>query len=251
MGSAFGVADGALALVRKLQQHRPELLVTWLAGTPEEAQEARTLGVAVAMRTTRAGLAATLRAGTVVITHGFGDVSRYGVDGARVVQLWHGTPLKRLHLDSPAALRLPVLDRFVVGRRLIASMYERASARISLFPVSSAVAQSRVASAFHLSSDQVQVLGEPRADVLFVGTPAARSRAARPAGGCRRPLGQDRVVLHAPTWRDGRADPGQPSSADWTLVTRWLRTRPARRWSCGRTRWGSGTGPGSTLGCAC
>ena len=44
----------------------------------------------------------TARAGVVVITHGFGDVNRYAVSDAFIVQLWHGIPLKRISSTSPA-----------------------------------------------------------------------------------------------------------------------------------------------------
>lgn len=84
----------------------------------------------------------TLRAGLVVITHGFGDVNRYGVDGAVVVQLWHGAPLKKVQADSLAV--------FSAGPGLIPGMaarmraaYRRSNSRISLLPTSSGVFRRR------------------------------------------------------------------------------------------------------------
>ena len=53
----------------------------------------------------------------VVVTHGFGDVNRYAVTGAFVVQLWHGIPLKRIGLDSAETLRPPAaLGRGILSR---------------------------------------------------------------------------------------------------------------------------------------
>ena len=62
-------------------------------------------------RDSAAALSTTLRAGLAVVTHGFGDVNRYGLSGAVIVQLWHGAPLKKLHADSPAVTSLGGLER--------------------------------------------------------------------------------------------------------------------------------------------
>ena len=77
--------------------------------------------------------------------------------------------------------------------------YRLGSRRISLLPVSSPFFQPFLRSAFHLT-DEVRVLGEPRTDVLFQGTPdeltaAARELLARRLGD----LGESQVVLFAPT----------------------------------------------------
>ncbi len=226
VGSAFGVSDGARALVETVRSRPDAPRITWLATNDDEAADAQRLGVDAVRRDSLTGFRATLRAGTVVVTHGFGDVSRYAVDGARVVQLWHGTPLKRLHLDTPAAMAFPILDRTALGRRLIGAMYRRGTRRIDLIPASSATAADRLASAFALDRSTVQVLGEPRTDVLFAGPTSEREASAR-----RRlesavgPLGDARVVLHAPTWRDGAVDPGIPDANDWRAIGRWLEAR--------------------------
>src|SRR5690606_5992643 len=116
----------------------------------------------------------------VVVTHGFGDVNRYAVSGAFVVQLWHGIPLKRIGLDSPETLRPPTLLTRVPGvRSLIARFYRSAARRIRVLPAASHLVRGRLESAFGLPDERVPVTGEPRVDVLSQGDPKSRRTAAR------------------------------------------------------------------------
>jgi CDP-glycerol glycerophosphotransferase len=223
VGSAFGVHDGARALVVEALSRPEPPRVTWLARTSVEAQAARLLGAHVEQHGSWHAFVAALRSGVVVVTHGFGDASRFGSRGALVVNLWHGSPLKRMHLDSPAALRLPVVGAWRPARELTRRMYRRGTLRIGLVPAGSPLAASHLQSAFGLPDGRVEVLGEPRTDVLFAGSPEqrrarARTRLEQAVG----PLGSRPVVLFAPTWRDGHADPVVPTPAEWEELERWL-----------------------------
>ncbi|MDU0312706.1 CDP-glycerol glycerophosphotransferase family protein [Phycicoccus sp. M110.8] len=226
VGSAFGVHDGALALVREVARRSPAPSVTWLTGSPGDEHRAEDLGLLHAPRGSLRGWWLTQRAGVVVVTHGFGDVNRYAVHGAVVVQLWHGAPLKRLHLDSPAALDFPMIGRVPAVRAALRGMYRRGTRRISVLPVSSDIIAPRLASAFGLPAERVPVLGEPRTDVLFAGTPAERGQQARQrlvsAVGA---LPGGPVVLYAPTWRDGGHDPDVPDREEWSRLEAWLERR--------------------------
>jgi CDP-glycerol glycerophosphotransferase len=165
------------------------------------------------------GYKLTLKAGLAAVTHGFGDVNRYGLNGAVIVQLWHGAPLKKLHADSPVVTSLGGAERIPGVAALLRGAYRRGTRRISLFPTSSGFFVPFLASAFDLLNGQVQVLGEPRADVLFAGSPESRRAAARavlaPHVG---EFADARVVLYAPTWRDGDPDPGVPSELQWQRI---------------------------------
>ncbi len=228
VGSAYGVHDGARAVVEELVARGRGDRVTWLARSEQEARDARELGVRVLPHGSFAAFRAATRAAVVVMTHGFGDASRFGVRGALVVQLWHGSPLKRMHLDSPAAMRLPVLgDRGPVPG-LLAGMYRRGGRRIGLLPVSSSTVAPLMAGALGADPARVEVLGEPRTDVLHRGTEAERRAAARArVEATVGDLGGRRVVLLAPTWRDGAADPVVPTPTEWTAIEEWLAAHDA------------------------
>lgn len=223
IGSNFGLADGAWAFHQAARAADPTLRLVWLVSTPSQAEEARRLGVEWYPRDSRSGYRITLRAGVAAVTHGFGDVNRYALAGAVIVQLWHGSPLKKLHADSPAILNLGPLGRIPGMRPLILAMYRRGTSRISLLPVSSPRYVRSMCSAFTLTPEQVRVTGEPRTDLLFAGTVEqrradARELLARHLG----PIGRRRVVLYAPTWRDGEPDPSVPTPAQWAALERYL-----------------------------
>ena len=126
-GSGIGLGEGALPLYRAARERLPEgTRLVWLASTEAELAEARALGLDAERKAGWRGFRLTLRAKVLVVTHGFGDVNRFGTRGGFVVQLWHGIPLKRLHLDSPATLRISGVPDHRLVRGLLSWAYRRA-----------------------------------------------------------------------------------------------------------------------------
>ncbi len=228
LASGIGLGEGALVLHDHVRAVDPARQLTWLASSRAELAAARERGLHALPKRGPRGLWATLRAGVVVVTHGFGDVNRFGVSGARVVQLWHGIPLKRLHLDTGAALRLPLIGSLPGVVRLMSALYRRAGAQIALFPVASERVGARIRTAFGLPAARVIAVGDPRDDVLLRGTAESRrataralvSSALRAAGGQALPDAGP-VVLYAPTWRDGAVDAAIPTPAEWQAIAAW------------------------------
>ncbi|HEU0205134.1 MAG TPA: CDP-glycerol glycerophosphotransferase family protein [Pseudolysinimonas sp.] len=224
-GSGIGVGEGVLPLYRAARSSLPDSVrLVWLAGSAAELATARALGLDAELRSGWRGFRLTLRARVLVVTHGFGDVNRYAIRGGFVVQLWHGIPLKRLHLDSDAALRVSFLPNHRLVRAVLARAYRVAGRGISLFPVASELVAPRIASAFGIAPERLVVTGDPRDDVLLTGSAEARRGAARElltAAVGELPPGA-RVILSAPTWRDGGVDPGAPDEATWGLIADWL-----------------------------
>jgi len=145
------------------------------------------------------------------------------------VQLWHGIPLKKLHLDSAATLKVRGVPDHRYVRALLARAYRFAGRGIGLFPVASELVAPRIVSAFGVRPERVLALGDIRDDALLGRDPAtvrtdARMLLAEAAGGLEPSA---RVVLYAPTWRDGAADPGAPTGEEWAMIARWLEARDA------------------------
>lgn len=223
-GCAVGIADGALALWRVADAAGERTI--WLTGSPAEERAAREAGIASAPKASLRGFWLTARARVVVVTHGAGDVNRYGTSGSFLVQLWHGIPLKRLGLDSPVTARSPLPVPGLEG--LLRTAYRRTQRRIRLLPAASHLVRGRLESAFGLGDERIPVTGEPRVDILSEGSADHRRNRARAiierhAG----PLGGSRVVLYAPTWRDGAPDPGIPTAAEWAAIVRVLQAEDA------------------------
>ncbi|MFJ4173832.1 CDP-glycerol glycerophosphotransferase family protein [Microbacterium sp. NPDC089696] len=226
-GCGAGIGDGALALQRHAATQGHDTI--WLTSSEREERDAAALGIRTVPKSGLRGWWTTARAGVIVVTHGLGDVNRYAIAGAFVVQLWHGIPLKRIGLDSPATTQVPAVPGAPLLRRLVGVLYRGAAQRIRVLPAASHRSRGRLESAFGLGGDRVVVTGEPRVDVLSAGEPAARRDAA--AEVLRATLDElpsgARIVLYAPTWRDGAPDPAVPSADDWVRIVRMLEERDA------------------------
>ncbi|HEX4058897.1 MAG TPA: CDP-glycerol glycerophosphotransferase family protein [Galbitalea sp.] len=219
-GSGVGIGEGALALLLYVRARDPALRLVWLTRNERDDVRAHDLGISTARVSSPRGFWLTLRARAVVVTHGFGDANRFGTRGAFVVQLWHGIPFKHIHLDSPETLRIPMLSRFSVVRRSVRRAYERSGRGIRMFATASPLAAARIRTAFGLSADRVVVTGDPRDDILATETrDGARASLAALLGMATLP---PRVLLYAPTWRDGDIDPVIPVTADWTRIASYL-----------------------------
>jgi len=217
-GSGVGVGEGALAVLEHVRAHNAQVRVVWLARNQRDLEDARALGIPAAMRYSWRGFRLTLRARVLVVTHGFGDVNRFATHGAFVVNVWHGIPFKRLRIDSPEAMRVPILGRLPFIGTLVRRAYGRSGHGISLFSTASPLAAARIRSAFALTERQAVVTGDPRDDVLLAGDRDARERAAREriAAALQDPRALTaRLVMYAPTWRDGRAHPAVPTFEEW------------------------------------
>jgi CDP-glycerol glycerophosphotransferase (TagB/SpsB family) len=217
-GSGAGVADGGLALWDLVSAEGHPAV--WLVGSAREARDAAARGLPHAAKRSLRGFWLTARASVVVVTHGFGDVNRYAVSDAFIVQLWHGIPLKRIGLDSPETVRSGILPRSRAVRAALTGMYRSAARRIRVLPAASHLVRGRLESAFGLADERVPVTGEPRVDVLSRGTTEERRSAAREAisAATGETDAPDQLVLYAPTWRDGAADPAVPSDEEWTTL---------------------------------
>ena len=225
-GCGSGVGEGALALFLEARRDNPDLHLTWLARNTRDDADAARLGIPTVRLTSWRGFWRTLRAEVLVVTHGFGDVNRFGTRGGFIVQLWHGIPLKLIHLDSPATVRSPILPNSRLVKAALRTLYRGAARSIRLFPAASATAAARLRTAFALPADRVVVTGDPRDDVLSQGTAAERATTARALLATRLGLpplaSHTRIVMHAPTWRDGAIDPVIPTTADWDAIAEYL-----------------------------
>lgn len=229
-GCGAGIGDGALALWDEAARHSHAMV--WLVTSERQQADAAARGIPAVRAYSPRGFWRTARARVVVVTHGFGDVNRYAVGGAFIVQLWHGIPLKRIGIDSPETVRIPDavsgMPGAVAVRRLIAVLYRRTTRRIDLIPAASHLVRGRLESAFSLPDARVPVTGEPRVDVLSAGDPRARRDGARALiEAAVGPLDGSRAVLYAPTWRDGAQDPAVPGDTDWARIVEMLRARDA------------------------
>jgi len=118
--------------------------------------------------------------------------------GQAYVQMWHGTPLKRLGCD----IDLAMANNALYSGRQTHRRYTREGHRFTYLVTPSRFASEKLASAFALSKQQCDAkileLGYPRNDALH-SIPAQKIAALRARLGI--PEGK-KVILYTPTWRD-------------------------------------------------
>lgn len=222
-GSGIGVGEGALEVALEVKRQDPNARVAWLVANAEEWRSAESRDIRPVMRRGWAGYWETLRARHVIVTHGLGDANRFGVSGARITHLGHGVPLKKLHLDSPVTT---AVSGPAPLRRLLRAMYVAGSKQVSMYVAGSPAAARRLRTAYRVDPGLVRVLGDARDDALAVQA-ADPTRCARSREAVRSLLdlppeteetGEERLVLFAPTWRDGAPDPCVPSEAEAAAI---------------------------------
>lgn len=216
-GSGIGFGEGGVSL--SAAAHAAGLSVIWLSNRPTGIEAATAAGYRAERAGSVSGWWHTLRAGTIVVSHGLGDVNPYAQHGANIIQLWHGVPLKHLHRDAGVTYSLPRFPGSTLAERMLRAGSERAYRSITHFVAASDESGRRLASAFGLGPEQVLVAGDPRDDILLRGTEAERTATARAL--IESALGStlaDYVVMFAPTWRDGEPDPVVPTTHEWDAL---------------------------------
>lgn len=217
VGSGIGFGEGARPL--SVRAREAGIRVVWLSNRPEGVHAARNAGFEAWPARSWRGWWLTARAGTAIVTHGLGDVSPFGLRGVRLVQLWHGVPLKHLHRDAGVTYSLPAFPGSRWAERLLKRASERAYTSITHFVAASVESARRLESAFGLRPEQLLVTGDPRDDVLLSHEPARAREEARATVSdlLGRPV-RSRIVLFAPTWRDGEPDPVVPTEREWGAI---------------------------------
>ena len=230
-GSWIGVGEGSLAVARELRASDPDAEIFWAVSDDAESAAAESEGFTPVRRASWNGFWATLTARQIVITHGYGDVNRFGIAGASITHLGHGVPLKQLHHHIARQTSGPGFVKSVLRR-----VYRIGAERVSLYVAASVPVAERLRSANGVAPGRVRALGDPRDDVVAAQAQHPALAAAARAE-VRRMLGlssehdgatAESLVLYAPTWRDGEADPAVPTAEEAQAIHSWLEAHGAR-----------------------
>ncbi len=210
----------------------PGIQVAWITRSRDLVAELRRLGFPAYLAWSPKGVALCLTAGVQVFDYYKSDIGRATMAGALAVNLWHGTPLKRIGKD--------VLDtghQFQVARQSgsvqrvwMRLRHPAAFEQYDGLIATSATAASRFSSGFGLLREQVALTGYPRNDVLINPTATSlldseqvllREMTDRAAGG-------ERIVWYAPTFRDGPRKQSPASRLDLRALNDVLTKNNAR-----------------------
>lgn len=107
----FGGVENALYLVRLGQLRRRGIRAIWVATSRQEVERMRAQGIEAVRKLTPRYFYHVATSRLIVITHGVSQVTTWFRWGARVVNVWHGIPYKKIALDDTKHLPSTYLER--------------------------------------------------------------------------------------------------------------------------------------------
>lgn len=187
-GNRHGFSGEPRYFMEYASHHARGVALIWMADSEVALCEAKHHGFRAYHKLSILGVWYSLRAGVQFIACGFKDQNRSLALGARVITFWHGTPMKMIGLDyfSIRHLALTAWARKVLYRAL--------NRNIWIYYAASPIEAKLVGHALGIPREKINVLGAPRFD---------RMRESKLKQHLHAPLRDARLVLFAPTWRDG------------------------------------------------
>jgi len=166
-GSWFGnkFADNSKYLFLSVKKYHPEIRPVWLSRNPKVVSELREMGCEAYTTYSIKGFFLSMRAGAVVVSTGLSDVNRYAISKSKKVQLWHGTPLKKIGYDNTY-----FSNKFQRTSKFKLIMYKLLFFSNNLYDLviaTSNESREKMISASRVDKNKVVVTGYPRNDILF------------------------------------------------------------------------------------
>ena len=179
--NTFGFKDNGAYLFKYVQKHHPEITPIWI--TSRKVDYCHSASGSCYYRYSITGLWLQYRAGAAFASTGLNDFARFTLANSKIIQLWHGIPIKHILLDSPETIpfasSLPFVHDFLI------KILRKNLQRYSLVLASSDAVQQRMSTAFGLPKAVIPVTGYPRHDIILENSKNVKKR-----------------ILYAPTWRD-------------------------------------------------
>jgi CDP-glycerol glycerophosphotransferase (TagB/SpsB family) len=162
-GAWFGqrYSDNPRALFEYVNSKYPEIEAVWLTRNIEVKKIIEKYNYRAHYTFSLAGIWSSLRAGAGIICTDIRDLNLFTSGGLKVIQLWHGSPIKKIIFDDRLAFKRPSAIKSILFpfSRLKFSQY--------LFTAASEEVKSKLAGAFRVDPDHVKVTGYPRNDLFY------------------------------------------------------------------------------------
>lgn len=165
LGSSLGqhFADNPKYLFLYLEKHSPAFEYYWIT---------KNKNLYLKMKSERflylyswKGLWILLRAKYLVLSHQVNDIFPPLHGGKKIIQLWHGTPLKKIGYDSDDTFNSKTK---VILKRVFYTIFPHLYYMKADYVIVAADNQKRIfKSAFRIPEERIVVLGQPRNDILF------------------------------------------------------------------------------------
>ncbi|OBT13667.1 hypothetical protein A9264_15285 [Vibrio sp. UCD-FRSSP16_10] len=139
------------------------------------------------------GLFYQYRAGVAMLATGMNDIAAFTLVNKKIVQLWHGVPIKKLLLDSKETSPFP--SKFKTLNQLFKVLLKRKLSRYNMICAVNQQNQQCLAQAFCVPIENVVITGMPRHDVIL---DSVSEQSFYNQGNKR--------ILYAPTWQASTND---------------------------------------------
>lgn len=212
-GSLLGYrfSDNPKYLFMHVVRSHPEIRAIWLTHNQEVLKHLIERGYEAYKALSLKGFFYSLRAGCTVFSTGFDDINKYTIGGSKIIQLWHGTPLKKiLYDDKVQFLQRPKDTNMMAAIKM--GLIERISplkyANFDVLIATSEESRKNLSSAFASTLERVFITGYPRNDALL---DANKDEVGGNAylDNVKKQVAPTYILTYLPTFRDTHiGDPG-------------------------------------------
>ncbi|MFQ5605278.1 MAG: CDP-glycerol glycerophosphotransferase family protein [bacterium] len=189
-----GRGDNSEAFFNYVRQYHPEIKAVWLTKSPTIYEHFKKQNATVYYRNGLPACWISARAKIAVINCYKYDVNRYFLNRTKIIQLWHGTPLKKIENDS----RLLNVQRNRMLQKIKEWILPFTREKYHYLISASQETARRLASAFQRPLKNILVTGYPRNDVLFCRNKPPQAFTER----IKSEYDYQHVFLYTPTFRD-------------------------------------------------
>jgi CDP-glycerol glycerophosphotransferase (TagB/SpsB family) len=164
-GDAY--ADNSKYLFEYVNRNHHTIRAVWLTKNKAAYDLVKSRGYEVHLVNSIRGFLLRVKSGVWVVSSGILDFNSYWtwpIGRVKIIQLWHGTPLKTLGYDDPHDI---YRSQGTILARLHVLPFNKRVSQDDLYIAASEEVRSKIAMVFRVSPEKVQITGYPRTDVLF------------------------------------------------------------------------------------
>jgi CDP-glycerol glycerophosphotransferase (TagB/SpsB family) len=206
----------------------PDIRPVWISGSERTVTRMRALGFEAYLRDSWPGWWYCLRARCYFFIGYSSDINFFASRGALLINLWHGTPIKRIEFDIRNGPDARLFDSPTWRVRLIKepALYRGCDFVISASPFVSAYAFS---SAFRVPLERCLSLGYPKTDLLFQDRATILDQLyefgeIELARQLERFKSAGVTILYLPTWREASAHTAE-RQPDWSTIDKVMKSQ--------------------------
>jgi CDP-glycerol glycerophosphotransferase len=196
-GAWFGqrYSDNSKALFEYVLENSDTIKPYWVTKNNQVYEQLKKEGKPCLMCNSFKSIILTLKAGKVIFSSGKADVNYYFINGATTIQSWHGSPMKKIGLDSK---NTNTLFRNRIIKYLFPFLWDYNFSRCVSTGI---IFNNYLSSAFDIDKTRILTTGYPRNDIFF-----NRKKISPLIKEWDRKFNNPKKIIYLPTFRDHNPD---------------------------------------------